>query len=192
MGPHAEHVDDLVFGEDFIDQSMLDVDPAGVAAGQVADQLLEPRRCGEGIFGDDGEERLSAGLNRLGEGSADSRLIALAPRRVVRRKTPSGRLPSCLLSGYVGQTIRVTSRVEASRPRGPRQPSQGVAQEGLKEGCGAVARTTGPRIRARSLVRATLRPHNASRGEELDDSSSVISRLSNVITAIIGLAYIYR
>jgi hypothetical protein len=81
MGPHAEHVDDLVFGEDLVDQSMLDVDPAGVAAGQVPDQLLEPGRCGEGIFGDDGEERLSAGLNRLGEGSADSRLIALAPRR---------------------------------------------------------------------------------------------------------------
>src|SRR5665647_1160571 len=58
----TEHVDDLVFGESLVDQPVLNVDPSGVAASQVPDQLLEPRRCGEGIFRDNGEDRLSAGL----------------------------------------------------------------------------------------------------------------------------------
>src|SRR3990167_826616 len=44
VGPHSQHPDNALFGEDLIDDSMLNVDSAGTGASQVPDQLLEWRR----------------------------------------------------------------------------------------------------------------------------------------------------
>ena len=40
MGPHAQDVHDAFLGEDLVDEAVLDVDPSGVAAGEVANEML--------------------------------------------------------------------------------------------------------------------------------------------------------
>ncbi len=42
VGPHPEHVDDVLVRQDFEHEAVLDVDPTRVAAGEVAHELLAP------------------------------------------------------------------------------------------------------------------------------------------------------
>ncbi len=49
--PHPEHLDDLLLWQDLVHESMLDADPPGVRAAQVAYKFLEPRRRLEGVPG---------------------------------------------------------------------------------------------------------------------------------------------
>jgi hypothetical protein len=36
VGPHTQYLDDMLFFENLIDESMLDVDAAGICASQIA------------------------------------------------------------------------------------------------------------------------------------------------------------
>ena len=51
-------MDDALFREHLVDESVLDVDPPRVAAGEVTDELLVTRGRGERIFGQDVQEAL--------------------------------------------------------------------------------------------------------------------------------------
>lgn len=50
MRPHAQDVDHSGLGVDTVDNTMLNVDPAGVEALEITDELLEPRWSLEGIL----------------------------------------------------------------------------------------------------------------------------------------------
>ena len=52
--------DNVLFGEDLVDESMLNVDPSGVAPGEVTDELLVSRRCGERVVGEHVEQLLGS------------------------------------------------------------------------------------------------------------------------------------
>src|SRR5688500_19664069 len=48
--PHTQDVDHSGLGVDIVDNAMLDVDPAGVEALEITDELFEPRWSLEGIL----------------------------------------------------------------------------------------------------------------------------------------------
>lgn len=52
VGPHAQHVYGVFFGQHLVDEPMLDIDAARVAASQIADEFLVSWRRGERIFCD--------------------------------------------------------------------------------------------------------------------------------------------
>ena len=53
MGPHADDFNDSLLLQNFIDQSVLNSDAAGISAGQVAHQFFKPRRSLKWIFSND-------------------------------------------------------------------------------------------------------------------------------------------
>jgi len=56
--PHPQDQDYPLLREHLVDETMLDVDPTGAAARQVAHQTLVGRRAGEGIVRDDVKKML--------------------------------------------------------------------------------------------------------------------------------------
>jgi hypothetical protein len=50
MGPHAKDFNDFLLFQDFVDQSVLNIDAAGISAGKVAHQFFKPRGSAERIF----------------------------------------------------------------------------------------------------------------------------------------------
>jgi hypothetical protein len=50
MGPHPDHFNDAVLFQHLIDKSMLDVDPAGIGACQVANQFFIGRWVLKRVF----------------------------------------------------------------------------------------------------------------------------------------------
>ena len=58
MRPEAQDLDDPLLLEHLIDHAMLDIDPAGVRAGKIADKLLEWRMGFKGIFFEDFQDTL--------------------------------------------------------------------------------------------------------------------------------------
>jgi hypothetical protein len=53
MGPHPDHFNDMILFQYLIDESMLDVDPAGIGAFEVADQFFKERWILKWIFLED-------------------------------------------------------------------------------------------------------------------------------------------
>jgi len=53
MGPQPDHFYDLIFFQDLIDETKLDVDPPGKGTGQISDEFFEGRRSLEGILFED-------------------------------------------------------------------------------------------------------------------------------------------
>jgi len=61
MGPHAKHLNRVLFLEDMIDKPMLNIDTAGVCALQVAKKFFERRRPLEGIVRENCKKLFSFG-----------------------------------------------------------------------------------------------------------------------------------
>jgi len=70
MGPHAEHFNDAFVFHDLIDQTMLDINAAGVRAAQIAEKFLERRRFPEGVFSENVEELFRFGPEARGTETA--------------------------------------------------------------------------------------------------------------------------
>ena len=64
--PHPQYADSLLGGEDFVNQSMLDIDAARVGASKVADQLLKGRRVLQWVDGKNRKQFLRLGLEAAG------------------------------------------------------------------------------------------------------------------------------
>src|SRR6266702_4161282 len=60
--PHAEHLHDFFARQNLVDQAVMDVDPARIGTGEIADELLETRRRLEGIAFENFEKRLGLRL----------------------------------------------------------------------------------------------------------------------------------
>jgi hypothetical protein len=51
MRPHSNDFHHFLFGQHLVNQSMLDVDAAGIGAGEVADQLFGKRKSDNVLLG---------------------------------------------------------------------------------------------------------------------------------------------
>lgn len=57
--PHPQDLDDPITLEDLIDEAVLDVDPAGLGASEIAERLLEGRLRPPRILSEDSKEFFS-------------------------------------------------------------------------------------------------------------------------------------
>lgn len=61
MRPQPDDLDDFDVRQDLINKPMLDVDPAGIGTGQVADELFEGRRILKGILAQNSQQGFRLG-----------------------------------------------------------------------------------------------------------------------------------
>src|SRR5665647_1328631 len=108
VGPHPQHLDNALIGEDLVDQAMLDVDPPREGTAQVADELLERRRGLELVLLQDVEERL--GL-RLQTGGGE---LPCVFARLLRVEQPPAHQSSSPSSSSAGAAM--PSRMDSRMP----------------------------------------------------------------------------
>src|SRR5450759_1641811 len=113
VGPHPEHLDDVLVGQDLVDQAVLDVDAPGKGALQVADELLVRRRRLERVLLEHLEERLGFRLQTGG-----SKLLRVLARLPGVEQTPAHQSSSSSSSSTdVAMPSRIDSRMPGSETR---------------------------------------------------------------------------
>ena len=58
VGPHAKHLNSAFTIDDLINETVLNIDTAGICTAQIPDKFLERRRPSKGIVGEDPERLL--------------------------------------------------------------------------------------------------------------------------------------
>lgn len=66
VGPHAEHAHDPLFGENFVHETIVNVDSPRVGTGQIAYEFLERRRIAQGIDFENVKQLLGLWLEACG------------------------------------------------------------------------------------------------------------------------------
>jgi len=62
MGPHPDHLHDVLLVQDLVDETMLNVDPSGVGTLEISQQLLEGWGRLQGIIAQNVEQVLGFGF----------------------------------------------------------------------------------------------------------------------------------